>query len=87
MCDHQYFFYFRYNRLPLIKRQEFSYEEDTLLSVILHNLLLFLLMMGVTKKDAIDLCHRLSAKTRLASVEEKLLQQTLNELEDPVSIL
>ena len=75
----------RYTALPLAKRVEFSYEEDTLLSVILHNVLVFLLMMGVSSKHTIDLCHRLSAKTRLASMEEKLLQQTLTELEDVVS--
>lgn len=63
---------------------EFAYEEDILLSVILHNVLLFLLMMGVSPRDTIDLCRRLSAKTRLASIEEKLLQQTLAELEDAV---
>lgn len=73
--------YDRYNSLPLSKRQEFSYKEDTLLSVILHNILVFLLMVGVSPFDTLDLCHRLSAKTRLATAEEKLLQQTLRELE------
>lgn len=82
---HYFLCIYRFNSLSLADRLEFSYEEDTLLSVILHNVLLFLLMMGVSPKDTIDLCHRLSAKTRLASVEEKLLQQTLSELENFVS--
>ena len=47
-------------------------------------MLVFLLMMGISPTDTIDLCHRLSAKTRLASIEEKLLQQTLTELEAAV---
>lgn len=32
-----------------------------------------------------DMCHRLSARVRLATFEERLLQQTLEELEEAVS--
>lgn len=32
-----------------------------------------------------DVCHRISARTRLATAEEKLLQATMSELENAVS--
>ena len=68
------------------QRQLFGYEEDTLLSIILHNILVFLLMIGISPEETLDVCQRLSARTRLATAEEKLLQQTLSELKNAVSI-
>ena len=77
---------FRYNSLPVFRRQAFGYEEDTLLSIVLHNVLIFLLMVGISPGETMDICHRISARTRLATVEEKLLQVTMNELEKAVSL-
>ena len=68
------------------QRQLFGYEEDTLLSIVLHNILIFLLMIGISPEETLDVCQRLSARTRLATAEEKLLQQTLSELKNAVSI-
>lgn len=79
-CTH-----FRYNSLPSSNRQFFAYEEDTLLSIVLHNILIFLLMIGISPKETMDVCHRISARTRLATAEEKLLQATMSELENAVS--
>ena len=44
-----------------------------------------MLIVGVDKGESLDLCQRLSAKTRLATVEEKLLQQTMKDLEVSLS--
>lgn len=68
-------------------RNAFGYEEDTLLSIALHNLLVFMLMVGVDKDETLEMCQRMSARTRLATAEEKLLQQTLHELEVPISLV
>ena len=76
----------RYDSLGVSQRQLFGYEEDTLLSIILHNILIFLLMIGISPEETLDVCQRLSARTRLATAEEKLLQQTLSELKNAVSI-
>ena len=72
---------YRYNSLPATCRNTFGYAEDALISIALHNLLVFMLMVGMSTDESLDLCQRLSAKTRLATVEEKLLQQTMQELE------
>ncbi|XP_011405011.1 PREDICTED: MAP kinase-activating death domain protein-like [Amphimedon queenslandica] len=74
--------YDRYNSLPCSSRLNFGYEEDTLLSIVLHNVLVFLLMIGISPKETMDVCHRISARTRLATAEEKLLQETMSELEN-----
>lgn len=79
------FFICRYNSLPSSKRRSFGYEEDALLSIVLHNILIFLLMVGISPSDTMDVCHRISARTRLATAEEKLLQVTMSELEKAVS--
>ena len=76
-----YYFVCRYNSLPATCRSTFGYAEDALISIALHNLLVFMLMVGMTTDESLDLCQRLSAKTRLATAEEKLLQQTMQELE------
>ena len=39
----------------------------------------------MSPENAMDMCHRLSARVRLATFEERLLQQTLEELEEAVS--
>jgi hypothetical protein len=72
--------YQRYDSLPDTKRHKFGYEEDNLLSIILHNLLIFLLMIGISPNETMDISQRISARTRLATVEEKLLQSTMSEL-------
>ena len=43
-------------------------------------------MIGISPEETLDVCQRLSARTRLATAEEKLLQQTLSELKNAVSI-
>lgn len=42
-------------------------------------------MIGISPEETLDVCQRLSARTRLATAEEKLLQQTLSELKNAVS--
>lgn len=59
----------------------FASEEDNLLSIILHNLLVYMLMVGLSPRDTTEIVHRFSARTRLAVVEERLMQQTLKHIE------
>ena len=74
----------RYNTLPEEEKQVFGLEEDNLLSIILHNLLVFMLMVGMGQEETAMLIHRFAARTRLATSEEKLLQQTLKYIEQNV---
>ena len=74
----------RYSSLSEAHRQAFGSEEDTLLSLVLHNLLVYMLMVGLSKEETTDLIHRLMARTRLATAEERLLQQTLKHVEQNV---
>ena len=74
----------RYNTLPEEEKHEFGLEEDNLLSIILHNLLVFMLMVGMSQEETAMLIHRFAARIRLATSEEKLLQQTLKYIEQKV---
>ena len=74
----------RYSSLSEAHRQAFGSEEDTLLSLVLHNLLVYMLMVGLSPEETTDLIHRLMARTRLATAEERLLQQTLKHVEQNV---
>ena len=74
----------RYTSLSEAHRQAFGSEEDTLLSLVLHNLLVYMLMVGLSPEETTDLIHRLMARTRLATAEERLLQQTLKHVEQNV---
>lgn len=78
-------FYFfsslRYNSLSVSQRQLFGFEEDNLISIVLHNLLVYMLMMGLGPQKTMELVQRFSARTRLAIGEERLLQQTLQYTE------
>ena len=71
----------RYSSLSEAHRQAFGVEEDFLLSLILHNLLVYMLMVGLSPGDTTEFIQRLTARTRLATVEEKLLQKTLKLVE------
>ena len=71
----------RYNSLNVTRRHVFGFEEDNLISIILHNLLVYMLMMGLGPHKTTDLIHKFSAQTRLAVGEERLLQQTLKYIE------
>lgn len=75
----------RYNSLADGHRQAFGFEEDDMLSLILHNLLVYMLMVGMGTEETLDIVQRLAAKTRLATIEEKLLHQTLKHVEEKVS--
>jgi len=77
--------YERYSSLSEAHRQAFGSEEDTLLSLVLHNLLVYMLMVGLSTEETTDLIHRLMARTRLATAEERLLQQTLKHVEQNTS--
>lgn len=74
----------RYNTLPEEEKHEFGLEEDNLLSIILHDLLVFMLMVGLSQQETAMLIHRFAARIRLATSEEKLLQQTLKYIEQKV---
>ena len=74
----------RYTSLSEAHRQTFGSEEDTLLSLVLHNLLVYMLMVGLSPEETTDLIHRLMARTQLATAEERLLQQTLKHVEQNV---
>ena len=74
----------RYNTLPEKEKHEFGLEEDNLLSIILHDLLVFMLMVGLSREETAMLIHRFAARIRLATSEEKLLQQTLKYIEKNV---
>ena len=74
----------RYSSLSEAHRQAFGSAEDTLLSLVLHNLLVYMLMVGLSPEETTDLIHRLTARTRLATAEERLLQQTLKHVEQNV---
>ena len=76
----------RYNTLHEEDRREFGLEEDNLLSIVLHDLLVFMLMVGLGQEETAMLIHRFAAKIRLATSEEKLLQQTLKYIEQNVRI-
>lgn len=76
---------YRYKSLTEAHRQAFGSEEDNLLSIILHDLLVYMLMVGLTATETTNLIHRFSARTRLATIEERLLQQTLKYVEQNVS--
>ena len=52
-----------------------------MLSILLHNLLVCMLAVGLSPHDTTEIVHRFSARTRLAVMEEKLLQQTLKHIE------
>ena len=43
-----------------------------------------MLMVGLSPEETTDLIHRLTARTRLATAEERLLQQTLKHVEQNV---
>ena len=64
----------------------FGVEEDYLLSLVLHNLLVYMLMVGMSAEETTDFIHRLTARTRLATAEEKLLQKTLKLVEQNVRV-
>ena len=49
--------------------------------MILHNLLVCMLLVGLSPQETTEIVHRFSARTRLATVEEKLLHQTLKYVE------
>lgn len=55
-----------------------------MLSLILHNLLVYMLMVGMGTEETLETVQRLAAKTRLATIEEKLLNQTLKHVEEKV---
>ena len=76
----------RYNSLSEGHRQAFGADEDYLLSLILHNLLVYMLALGKTAAETTDIIHRLTARTRLATLEEKQLQKTLRIVEQNVSL-
>ena len=76
---------YRYNSLLEGHRQAFGAEEDYLLSLVLHNLLVYMLATGMSPGDTTDVIHRLTARTRLATLEEKQLQKTLKLVEQNVS--
>lgn len=73
--------YQRHVSLSEEHQQAFGLEEDNLLSVLLHNLLVYMLMVGVGQQETTGFIHRFTARSRLATVEEKLLQQTLKHVE------
>ena len=75
---------YRYNTLHEDERREFGLEEDNLLSIVLHDLLVFMLMVGMGHEETTMLIHRFAARIRLATSEEKLLQQTLKYIEKNV---
>lgn len=77
----------RYNILPESHRRSFGAEEDHLLSIIAHNLLIYMLMVGMGSKVTMDLVQGFTARTRLATVEEKLLQRTMQHVEQNVCTL
>ena len=52
------------------------------MSAILHNLLVYMLMVGLTPHETTENIHRFSARTRLAIIEEKLLQRTMKHIEE-----
>ena len=74
--------YQRYNSLAEAHRLAFGFEEDDMLSLILHNLLVYMLMVGMGTEETLETVQRLAAKTRLATIEEKLLNQTLKHVEE-----
>lgn len=73
--------YEKYNSLSGAEQQAFSFEEDSLLSILFHDLLVCMLAVGLSPHDTTQIIHRFSARTRLAVMEEKLLQQTLKHIE------
>ncbi len=75
----------RYNSLPVVHRRTFGSEEDHLLSIIAHNLLVYMLMVGLSPRETMSLINNFTARTRLATFEERLLQHTIRYLEDNVS--
>ena len=77
----------RYNSLSEAHRQAFGADEDYLLSLVLHNLLVYMLALGKTPGETTDFVHRLTARTRLATLEEKQLQKALRLVEQDVSSL
>ena len=77
----------RYNSLPEVHRRTFGSEEDHLLSIVAHNLLVYMLMVGLSPKETMLLINNFTARTRLATFEEKLLQQTIRYVERNVSLV
>ena len=77
-------YFYRYNILSEAHRQAFGSEEDNLLSLILHDLMVYMLMIGLSPGDTAGLVHRLMARTRLAIAEERQLQLTLKHVEQQV---
>ena len=75
---------FRYKILPESHRRSFGSEEDNLLSIIAHNLLVYMLMVGLTAKETMDMIQGFTARTRLSTLEERLLQQTIKHVEQNV---
>ena len=74
----------RYNSLSEAHCQAFGAEEDYLLSLILHSLLVYMLSFGKSPIETTDIIHCLTARTRLATLEEKQLQKTLKIVEQNV---
>ena len=77
-------YHHRYNSLSEAHRQAFGADEDYLLSLILHSLLVYMLSLGKSAGETTDIVHRLTARTRLSTVEEKQLQKTLRLIENNV---
>lgn len=75
---------YRYNILPGSHHRSFGSEEDNLLSIIAHNILVYMLMVGLTAKETMDMVQGFTARTRLATFEERLLQQTIRHVEQNV---
>ena len=64
----------RYSSLSEAHRQAFGSEEDTLLSLLLHNLLVYILMVGLSPEETTDLIHCLMARNRLLQTLEHVEQ-------------
>jgi len=71
----------RYNSLSSTHRESFGFKEDLLISIVLHNLLVYMLMMGLRPQRTMELIQSFAARSRLAIGEERLLQQTLKHIE------
>lgn len=77
----------RYNSASPLKRKHAELEEDRLLANLMHNLIAFMVMMGVERTDIRRKIRRLLAKSHMGLHYSQEISNLLDALDLLVSLL
>ena len=73
--------------MSTVEQRLLEEDEDNLLALILHNMIAFMLIMGVEKKMITRKIRRLLGKSHIGLIQTQWIDEVLDNLKELVSLL